>query len=62
MEQAKVAADGGHITNYMDSYIGDLDPVTQDVVIRRAFSLGVKKIHGFLTVQGRSRSKKRGVI
>ena len=51
MEQAKVAADGGHITNYMDSYIGDLDPVTQDVVIRRDFSLGVKKIHGFLTVQ-----------
>ena len=33
MEWAKEVSDGAHITNYIDSFIGDLDPVTEDAVI-----------------------------
>ena len=37
--RAKVAADGGQITNYTDQYIRDLDPASQDDLIRRVNSL-----------------------
>ena len=53
MERAKVATDTVVAispttwTCILETWI----PVTQDVVTRRAFSLGVKKINGFLTVQ-----------
>ena len=45
-----MAADGLQITNYKDLYIGDLDPVIQDDMIRRANSPKSNLIHNIIKI------------